>query len=215
MVSCPICNKRPAKRNCPAKGALICAICCGTEREVSIDCPSDCRYLLEARRYEAEHRTPVPPEEVPYADERISPDLLHLHRTVVSGLGLAVLKLAGENRSLNDSDVLGSMGPLAEAHRMLSSSGLYYEKPPDDRLRAELSRALGEFLNEYRKPENQKPGQAPPRDKDVFHLLVFLMRVARHHHNGRARSRAFLDYLRAQYPPDAVAPADTPRIIAP
>lgn len=50
---------------------MICAICCGAEREVSIDCPSDCRYLLEARRYEAEHRKPVPADEVPYPDGRI------------------------------------------------------------------------------------------------------------------------------------------------
>lgn len=214
-MSCPICNKRPEKRHCPAKGARICAICCGTEREVTIDCPSDCRYLMEARRYEAEHRKPVPPDEAPYPDERIAPDLLHLHRAVVSGLGLAVLKLAGENRSLNDSDVIGAVGALADAYRTLSSSGLYYEKPPDDRLRAELYKRLGEFLNEYRKPENQQRGQAPLKETDIFHLLVFLMRVARHHYNGRARSRAFLDYLRAQYPVEAMAEPEAPRIIAP
>lgn len=194
---------------------MICAICCGSEREVSIDCPADCRFLLEARRYQAEHRKPVPPEEIPYPDTRIAQDLLHLHRAAVSGLGLTVLKLAAENRSLNDSDVLGALGPLAEAYRTLSSSGLYYEKPPDDRVRAELYRRLGEFLNQYRKPENQQAGSVPLKDSEVFLLLAFLMRVARHHHNTRPRSRAFLDFLRAQYPPEATAPPDAPRVLAP
>ena len=194
---------------------MICAICCGTEREVSIDCPPDCRFLLEARRYEAEHRKPVPESEIPFPDARIPADLLHLHRPVVSGLGLTVLKFAAESRSLNDSDVIGSLGALADAYRTLSSSGLYYEKPPDDRVRAELYRRLGEFLNEYRKPESQRPGQAPVKDTDVFLLLVFLMRVARHHHNGRSRSRAFLDFLSGQYPVEATTAPYAPRIIAP
>lgn len=194
---------------------MICAICCGAEREVSIDCPSGCRYLIEARRYEAGHRKPVPADEVPHPDERIPADLLHLHRPVVSGLGFSILKLAAESRALNDTDTIASLGALAEAYRTLSSSGLYYEKPPDDRLRAELYRRLGEFLNDYRKPESQQPGQPPLRDTEVFLLLVFLMRVARHHHNRRPRSRAFLDYLRAQYPAEALAAPEPPRIIAP
>ena len=42
QMSCAICEKRPPKRYCPAKGEKICAICCGREREVTIDCPSDC-----------------------------------------------------------------------------------------------------------------------------------------------------------------------------
>ncbi len=49
-MSCPICEKRKAARFCPAKGEKICAVCCGTEREVTIDCPSDCAYLLAAHR---------------------------------------------------------------------------------------------------------------------------------------------------------------------
>ena len=40
-MSCPICEKRPPKRFCPAKGEKICAVCCGREREVTIDCPPD------------------------------------------------------------------------------------------------------------------------------------------------------------------------------
>src|SRR2546429_6036822 len=39
----------------PAKGETICAICCGTGREVTIDCAPDCPHLAAAHRYEDEH----------------------------------------------------------------------------------------------------------------------------------------------------------------
>ena len=35
-MSCPICEKRKASRFCPAKAEKICAVCCGTEREVYV-----------------------------------------------------------------------------------------------------------------------------------------------------------------------------------
>ena len=44
-MRCPICQTRPAKRQCPARGDMICAVCCGTKRLVEIRCPSDCGYL--------------------------------------------------------------------------------------------------------------------------------------------------------------------------
>ena len=45
---CAICGKRRPERFCPAKGEKICAPCCGKEREVTLDCPSDCAYLISA-----------------------------------------------------------------------------------------------------------------------------------------------------------------------
>src|SRR2546430_17653885 len=59
-VSCPICDRRKPARFCPAKGEKICAVCCGTEREVTIDCPSDCSYLIAAHRYESKHPRSLP-----------------------------------------------------------------------------------------------------------------------------------------------------------
>jgi hypothetical protein len=48
-VSCPLCNRRRARRSCPALGREICAVCCGTKRLVEINCPADCVYLAAAR----------------------------------------------------------------------------------------------------------------------------------------------------------------------
>src|SRR5262245_36849038 len=54
MATCPLCSERAGKRYCPAKETQICAVCCGTKREIEIDCPSSCTYLKASRNYEAD-----------------------------------------------------------------------------------------------------------------------------------------------------------------
>ena len=44
-MTCPLCQKRQAKRVCPALGKDICTVCCATNRLVEIRCPSDCAHL--------------------------------------------------------------------------------------------------------------------------------------------------------------------------
>ena len=51
-MPCALCRTRKEKRFCPAVHDRICAVCCGTEREVSLDCPGDCPYLQQARTHE-------------------------------------------------------------------------------------------------------------------------------------------------------------------
>ena len=50
-MPCPLCGKRKARRTCPALGRQICAVCCGTKRQVEIHCPADCGYLSAAREH--------------------------------------------------------------------------------------------------------------------------------------------------------------------
>ena len=51
-MACAICETRRPRRFCPGVRGDICSICCGTEREVTVDCPLDCEYLQEARRHD-------------------------------------------------------------------------------------------------------------------------------------------------------------------
>ena len=51
-MSCAICEIRKEKRFCPAVHGRICPQCCGEQREVTLDCPSDCPYLQQARKHE-------------------------------------------------------------------------------------------------------------------------------------------------------------------
>ena len=50
-MRCPLCQKRPAKRACPALRQEICPTCCATKRQVEIACPSDCVFLETAHRH--------------------------------------------------------------------------------------------------------------------------------------------------------------------
>lgn len=213
-MSCPICEKRKPKRFCPAKGEKICAVCCGVEREVTIDCPSDCPYLAAARRYEREHSKPLSPNDLPYPDLDFSMDLVHERSAAISGLGYTVLKFANENRATADSEALAALGALAETYRTLGT-GIYYERPPEAPLPRSLYGRLVEFLHEYKKQEAERVGLSGLKDSEVFYLLVFLLRIGRHETNGRPRSRAFLDFLRARFPRTAETEREASRIIVP
>lgn len=51
--TCPLCGIRKARRECPALGRAICAVCCATKRLVEIPCQESCPYLAAAREHPA------------------------------------------------------------------------------------------------------------------------------------------------------------------
>src|ERR1700691_195567 len=108
-MSCAICEKRPPKRYCPAKGEKICAVCCGREREVTLDCPSDCTYLITAHRWEEEHRPPLSETDAPFPDVPVTADLIEDQRPLLSSLVGALLGAADQNRDLVDADALAAL----------------------------------------------------------------------------------------------------------
>jgi hypothetical protein len=213
-VICSICESRKAKRFCPAKGEMICAICCGEKREVTIDCPPDCTYLIAARAWEREHRRPIDPKEVPYPDLSIPTSLMHERRPLISALGFTILKTARDLPALDDSGVIDALAALAETYRTLGT-GLYYERPPDGPIARHVYDKLAAFLGELKKSEQQQTGFGGVKDSETFQILAFLLRVAKYESNGRPRSRAFLDFLRAQFPRPAEAAPEPSRIIVP
>jgi hypothetical protein len=215
-LSCPICEKRKPERFCPSRGEKICAICCGTQREVTIDCPSDCSYLLTARRYEVEHRKALAPEDVPYIDVEVSSELLRRRGAILTGLVITILKIASENGNLRDAEIMEALAALAESTRALES-GIYFERPPDALTPRVLYNALVQYLEESKEQRAEQVGYNRPKESEIFGLLVFLLRIGRRETNGRPRSRAFLDFLGAQFPQSAESGSrqEAPRIILP
>jgi hypothetical protein len=211
---CPICEKRRAERYCPAKGEKICAIDCGTEREVTIDCPSDCAYLVAAHRWEQSHPKPLAEGEVPFPEVSFSSDLIHTRQAVLSGLGYTVLIYAADQRSLVDSDVFTAVQAMTETRRTLLS-GIYYEKPPEIPVAAGLYAALAKFIEEEKKHAAEHPEFPALKDTEIFHLLVFFLRFGRLRSNGRPRTRAFIEFLRSQFPSEVGVSKEQPRIILP
>ena len=211
---CPICNKRRAERYCPAKGEKICAIDCGTEREVTIDCPSDCTYLVRAHSWEQSHPKPLVESDVPFADVSFPSDLIHTRQAILSGLGYTVLVYAADHRSLSDPDVFAAVQAMAETRRTLLS-GIYYEKPPGYPVALGLYAALAKFIEEEKKHTAEHPEFPALKETEIFHLLVFFLRFGRLRSNGRPRTRAFIEFLRSQFPAEAGVPKEESRIILP
>ncbi len=211
---CPICEKRRAERYCPAKGEKICAIDCGTEREVSIDCPSDCAYLLTAHRWERDHAKPIAESEVPFPGVSFPEELVQTGQSVLSGFVLTTLVYARDRRSLNDADVFVAVQALAETFRTLVS-GIYYEKPPEYPVAAGLYAALAKYIEDEKKREAERPEFAARTNEQFFHLLVLFLRFGRLRSNGRPRTQSFIEFLRAQFPLEAEKPKEESRIIMP
>jgi len=211
-VSCPICQKRKPGRFCPAKADKICAVCCGTEREVSIDCPPDCGYLLSAHRYEDQHPRSLPAD-TPLLDVRITSDTVQAHGRFLSAIAFTIAKFCASQPSTTDPDVLAAVRALAETYKTLVS-GIVYEQPPVAHIQHELYDALNAFLTEAK----QNAAQAPfgsLKDSEIFQLLVFLFRMGLLRTNGRPRARRFIEFLRGQFPGAQELQREESRIVIP
>ncbi len=210
-MACPICGTRKPKRFCPAEGEKICAICCGTAREVTIDCPSDCPYLVAARRYEREHQKPLPADQMPFPEVRITGESVRQLEELIVLLCRAVTQTARESRATDDDSVQAHTA-LAEAYRTLEA-GIYYEHPPEGPLAQAIYAGMVKAVDDLKQAQTQRTGFASLKDGDVFRALVFLLRVGKQETGGRPRSRAFLDFVRTWIPAEKTAPEPS-RIIS-
>lgn len=208
---CPICRKRKPGRFCPAKAEKICAVCCGTEREVTIDCPVDCGYLTAAHRYEDQHPRTLPPD-TPLLDVRIASDVVHANGQLLSAVAFTIAKFCAQQSRATDPDVLASLQALAETYKTLSS-GIIYEQRPAIPVQGELYDALSAFLADTKQKVMQSSGRF--KDSEIFPLLVFLFRMGLLRANGRPRSRRFIEFLRGQFPGDQDLKREESRIIVP
>jgi hypothetical protein len=211
-VTCPICQKRKAARFCPAKAEKICAVCCGTGREVTIDCPADCGYLVAAHRYENDHPRALPAD-TPLLDARIQQDVVHAHGQFLSAIAFTIAKFCAAQPSTADPEVLASLRALAETYRTLIS-GILYEQPPAALIPRQLYDAVSRFLAAS-KQNSEPPSFGPVKDPEIFQLLVFLFRMGLLRTNGRPRSRRFIEFLRGQFPGAQELQREQSRIIVP
>ena len=214
-MTCPICQKRKAKRFCPAKGENICSVCCGTDREVSIDCPSDCSFLMASRAYDRERtEREFDWSKLPFAEVKIPPSFARDHLPMLNTLSFTISRYAQENRPLVDSDAVAALQALAESYRTLST-GIYYEKPPDYIVQRGLYDALKNALEEFKKAEAQRTGLGGTRDSEIRDTLIFFTQLGVRYSNGRPKSRAYLDLLRSQFKPETLGRPESNLIVMP
>jgi hypothetical protein len=212
-VPCTICEKRKPERFCPAKGEKICAVCCGREREVTIDCPIDCNYLIAAHRYEDEHQRQIPAD-TPLLDVNLPNNLIQTHQQLMAALAFTIAKFCAAHSDATDSDVLASVQAFAETTRTLMT-GIYYETQPEGLIRRELYAALTTLVTELKQKTAEQGRSAALKDSDIFYLSVFLYRMGLLRTNGRPRSRRYVEFLRKQFPEAQELKREESRIIMP
>jgi hypothetical protein len=210
-VSCVICEKRKEKRFCPAVHDRICAQCCGEQREVTLDCPSDCVYLEQAR----EHEKPRPLAELDrsalFLQIEIGDQFLYEQEHLIVGLTYALAKSARVDRALKDADLIAALTAITKSYETLANSGLHYENPIQNMSQQAIVAEVQKMIREYREAEQKHLGYMRLRDSEVLRALVFVMRMAHGRTSGRPKSRAFVDFLFSQFPekhPAVLTPQD-------
>src|SRR3989304_2687056 len=193
---CAICHKRKPKRECPGVHGAICPQCCGTEREVSIDCPLECTYLRESRRHDAEKMTALP--EMPYKDVEVHDRFLHDHEQMIGAISIQLFRPHVETPRVTDEDMLEGLEKLIQTYQT-QQSGIYYESLPEGGPAVGVFREIKSFFEEIEKSAHQQgtvaPGFTAVKDGDVIRALVLLFRLATVHQNRRQRGRAFLCFV--------------------
>ncbi len=206
-MTCVLCQVRKEKRFCPAVHGRICAQCCGEQREVTLDCPSDCPYLLQARQQAREHEHSVDAAEraALLPEIEISEQFLYEREQLILGLSFALAKSARAGRSLDghtltDRDLIAALSALAKSYQTLVESSLIYEQPTANMAHHEIAREVATMVKEFREAEQKHLGYSRLRDSEVLKALVFLLRMGTARTSGRPKSRAFVDFLFAQFP---------------
>ncbi len=199
-MSCAICEIRKEKRFCPAVHGRICPQCCGEQREVTLDCPSDCPYLQQAR----EHEKPRSSDQIDpaglFLQVEVSDQFMYEKEHLLMGLTFALAKAARADRSLNDQDLIATLSMLAKTYERRLSSGLHYEQPLTSDSQRRAASEIETMIKEYREAEQKHMGYSTLRESEVLKALVFLLRLAHGRTSGRPKSRAFVDFLYMQFP---------------
>src|SRR5579863_6695629 len=152
-MKCQICDTRKPRRHCPGVNGEICSLCCGNEREVTISCPLDCPYLVEARLHEKPR--PLNPADVPNQDVHVTEQFLREHEPLLMFLSSRLLEASLAAAGAVDSDVREALQSLIRTYRTLQS-GLYYETRPANMVAAGIHQRMQEAVETLRKQLAEK-----------------------------------------------------------
>ena len=197
-MSCSPCQIRKEKRFCPALHARICAACCGTHRELILDCPSGI-YWKQARAYDR-FRPELLEDERWFVHVQVE-DLLEAHPLLLEDLLESITQSALGNSSLRDRDVIEALTALARSFETHANSGLHYEPMGPSLAQQALIQELRAVIADY-DAESQEVSELHLHDNDALKALVLILRLALDRSSGRPLSRGFLDFLRAEFKKD-------------
>jgi hypothetical protein len=161
---------------------------------VTLDCPSDCPYLLQARQHE-HPREMADSDSVAFPQVTLREELAYRREPLINALISALELAARRDRALHDSDFIAALTAVAKTHETLVNSGLVYETRTANPVQQVIALELQQTMDRYREAEQKQLGYSTLRDSEAFEIFVLLARMASARTSGRPRSRAFLDFL--------------------
>ena len=194
---CQLCETRAPRRHCPALRDEICAVCCGTEREQTIDCPLDCDHLREARRHE--RLEPVDPKTMPHPEIELSDRFMNQNQELAIVVGRLLLISTMNVPGSVDSDVREALDAMVRTLKT-ADSGLIYETKPTNSIAAAIQERLQQEISQFREMLAQRSGTHSVRDKELLGVVVFWQRMEWQRNNSRRKSRAFIESLYSVMP---------------
>jgi hypothetical protein len=213
-VNCVICGIRKPRRACPGVRGEICTVCCGREREESIDCPIDCEFAKDAHRHE---RTPeLTRDQIPSQGVEIEDEFIANNEILLAILGSSMVEEYRKTPAITDYDIREALAALVQTFQTLES-GLLVSNTPVNPYAAALVDAVRQRLDFVQERLTEEGGPGPLAHPVILKILVVLQRLEVMDNNGRRRSRRFLDILNHSYVPIAESPEiadpEEPRVI--
>lgn len=187
-MTCPSCGQRKGRRQCPALGQSICAVCCGTKRLIEIQCPDTCGYLVAAR----EHPAAVVRRQQERDVAALLPSISHMTERQYQlffffQTAIARHKPEGFSR-LIDEDVAQAAGAVA-ATIETAARGVLYEHTPGSATAQRLAREMTAMLAEMRTQG------AKVYDGEVAIALRAIERGVRDAHGKAAEENAYITLM--------------------
>ena|SRR5215216_6583853 len=149
MAVCPRCNKRSAKRYCPALRTKICAVCCAEERMIQLACPESCQYLRDARAQAAERESALRMKEA--AEGRPKPEVSRRLLPALYAIDIGIVEARRDKKvalsDLDDREILAAV-EITIKNLETEESGLIYEHRASSVRVEEVSRRIRTSLDE-------------------------------------------------------------------
>jgi hypothetical protein len=99
-----------------------------------------------------------------------------------------------------DRDLIAALTALAKRYQTLVNSSIFYEPQTTNLGHQSIAREVEAMVRGFREEEEKQLGYTRLRDADVLKALVFLLRMGFARTSGRPKSRAYGDFLLAQFP---------------
>lgn len=212
-MKCVICERRKAKRFCPAKRASICPVCCGEKRGVEINCPPDCTYFVEGQKH---HHQKVMQHRIKKegAGSYIrKAELYNRNPQVFAKLERIFADSYRANRSITNADLVSAL-ELVKNTLETEKKGLIYQHQSDNRYANEIStRVLVAVTEDKDSPEISE--HRLTLDFAVSVVSEFL-KEARFYAENDSNPRSYLIHILRYYPEQEPGPSQqSDLIIAP